>query len=326
MPTVSVLIPAYNVEKYLRRTLDSVINQTFQDFEVILFNDGATDRTPQICDEYAGKYSNFHVYHQKNVGLSKTRERLLEKVNGKYIFWLDSDDYYDQTLLEKAMKAFEQKNVDIVTWGHIQIQRTGLVRLNIVDVLGVDRWKKMTDWGLYPEVWSYASKKNIWKNFKSSSDEGLLIDDVWISSRIVPNANVIICLKEELYYHDGTNITSITNLDTPMYLFKCGISFYRILRKHLRDNPYEKPPTDIYIQKIRNWLVNAYCISRVDRSLKSSESDLIQSALKDLMALYPQKKNKKFYFIQICVINGIDFICRWYGKGRIKKLGLKRIG
>lgn len=114
MGTCSILVPAYNVEKYLGRALDSIIYQTYKDLEIILIDDGSTDSTPQICDEYGEKYNFIHVYHQKNVGLSKTRVRLLEKATGKYIFWLDSDDYYDPSLLEKAVKVFESNDVDIV--------------------------------------------------------------------------------------------------------------------------------------------------------------------------------------------------------------------
>lgn len=91
-PKVSVLMPAYNVEKYLKRALDSVLNQTYKDFEIILIDDGSTDATPQICDEYGEKHGFIWVSHQENMGAANTRERLITIAKGKYIFWLDADD------------------------------------------------------------------------------------------------------------------------------------------------------------------------------------------------------------------------------------------
>lgn len=124
-PQVSVLMPTYNVEKYIKRALDSALNQTYQGFEIILIDDGSTDSTPRICDEYGEKYPFIHVRHQMNVGISKTRERLLEKARGEYIFWLDADDYFDFTLLEKAVEAFEKNDADIVVLGNVKLTNSG---------------------------------------------------------------------------------------------------------------------------------------------------------------------------------------------------------
>lgn len=320
IPTASVLIPAYNVEKYLRRALDSVINQTYKNFEIILINDGSTDSTPQICDEYGKKYDFIHVYHQTNMGLSKTRERLLEKVNGKYIFWLDSDDYYENTLIEKAIKALETEDADVASWGIVRIEINGEKIYNFIDDIGAEEWKKVSRWGMYPGVLLYASKKEMWDDWEKFPDDVDLLDDVWITSQIIPKAKKIVALEEALYYYDFTNMESISHHYSAKNLCRAGIAFYRIIKKNLKEDSKAIP---LRLDFIRKLLVNSYSINQIDRSLTNAQTDLIKAALKDLDNLYPQKKMKKFYFIQFCVIHGIDFYCRIYGKGRLKRFKQK---
>ena len=101
MPEISVIVPVYNVEKYLRRCIDSILNQTFSDFELILVDDGSTDASPAICDEYAKKDKRVVVIHQQNAGVSQARNAGLDAAKGIYIVFVDSDDYVDELYLEK---------------------------------------------------------------------------------------------------------------------------------------------------------------------------------------------------------------------------------
>lgn len=104
---ISIIVPVYNVEKYLLRCLDSLINQSYTELEIIVVNDGAKDRSPQICDEYALKDKRVHVYHKPNSGLSDARNYGMQYATGEYIAFIDSDDYvhldYVQTLYSNAI-------------------------------------------------------------------------------------------------------------------------------------------------------------------------------------------------------------------------------
>lgn len=111
---ISVIIPVYNVEKYLVECLESVINQTYTNLEIILVDDGSTDSSPQICDEYVGKDERITVIHQKNSGPSKTRNTGLENANGKYVYFLDSDDYIESNALELLLNKAESGSADLV--------------------------------------------------------------------------------------------------------------------------------------------------------------------------------------------------------------------
>lgn len=99
-PLISVVVPVYNTLKFLHECLDSIQNQTLQQLEVILVDDGSTDKSGDICDEYSQKDSRFLVIHQKNRGLSAARNVAIEKACGKYILFVDSDDHIMPNLCE----------------------------------------------------------------------------------------------------------------------------------------------------------------------------------------------------------------------------------
>lgn len=112
-PKVSVLMPAYNSEKYISEAIESILNQTYKDFEFIIINDGSTDKTANIIKEYAGKDKRIKfINHKKNTGISKTRNDLLKMAKGEYLAYLDSDDIAINTRLKKQVK-FLEKHTDI---------------------------------------------------------------------------------------------------------------------------------------------------------------------------------------------------------------------
>ena len=114
MPEISIIIPVYKVEAYLRRCLDSVLAQTFQDFEVICVNDGSPDGCDKILAEYSAKYKNIQIINQENQGLSVARNNGLKQANGNYIYFLDSDDAIHPQLLETAHTYAERFSADLV--------------------------------------------------------------------------------------------------------------------------------------------------------------------------------------------------------------------
>ena len=99
-PLISVIVPAYNVEKFIGKCIDSILRQSFKDFEVLLIDDGAKDSTPEICDACAKKDSRIKVYHKENGGLSDARNYGLDRMQGKYVTFIDSDDYVDSGYFE----------------------------------------------------------------------------------------------------------------------------------------------------------------------------------------------------------------------------------
>lgn len=123
MPKVSVIIPVYNTEKYLHKCIDSILNQSFYDFELILIDDGSTDNCPIICDEFSKTDKRIKVIHQKKQGVSSARNKGIEIATGEYIYFIDSDDFIESKLLEICLKKIE--NFDILVFNYNLINEKG---------------------------------------------------------------------------------------------------------------------------------------------------------------------------------------------------------
>ena len=111
---ISVVVPVYNVEKYFAECVDSVLGQTYADYEIILVDDGATDSSGRMCDEYARKDARIRVIHQPNGGLSAARNTGLDAARGEYVYFLDSDDYIEPHALADLMETAEREQADVV--------------------------------------------------------------------------------------------------------------------------------------------------------------------------------------------------------------------
>ena len=111
MPKVSIIVPVYNTEKYLSQCVESILSQTFIDFELLLIDDGSKDDSGKICDEYAAKDNRIRVFHIANSGVSTARNMGLDNAKGKYIAFLDADDYwYDSTAIERLLVIAEKND------------------------------------------------------------------------------------------------------------------------------------------------------------------------------------------------------------------------
>lgn len=114
---VTVIVPVYNVEKYLSRCVDSIINQSYKNLEIILVDDGSTDSSGAICDEYANKDSRVKVIHKENNGVSSARNTGLDSANGVYIAFVDADDYIELDLVTKAYRSITDSGADLLKFG-----------------------------------------------------------------------------------------------------------------------------------------------------------------------------------------------------------------
>ena len=117
---VSIIVPVYNSAKTLRRCADSILNQDFTDYELFLVDDGSTDDSGAICDEYAALDNRVNVIHKNNSGVSDTRNTALDLAHGKYIQFLDSDDWIEPKTCEETYKLGLENSADVVIFGTIQ--------------------------------------------------------------------------------------------------------------------------------------------------------------------------------------------------------------
>lgn len=124
MELISIIIPIYNSEKYLRRCLDSLLAQTFTGWEMVLVDDGSTDSSGEICREYAASDNRIQYFRKDNGGPSSARNYGLQKVSGEWLFFVDSDDFCEPDLLEAAYKAVVQSKADMTVFGYLEIHDT----------------------------------------------------------------------------------------------------------------------------------------------------------------------------------------------------------
>ena len=110
---ISIIVPVYNVEKYLEKCVNSIVNQTYKNLEIILVDDGATDSSGKLCDKLAKIDNRIKVYHKENGGLSDARNYGVERATGDYIGFVDSDDYIDSEMYGKLYEAIKKENVDV---------------------------------------------------------------------------------------------------------------------------------------------------------------------------------------------------------------------
>lgn len=125
---VTVVVPVYNVEKYLDRCIDSIVNQTYKNLEIILVDDGSPDNCPQMCDGWAKKDGRIKVIHKQNAGAGLARNTGIENSCGDYILFVDSDDYIDLTTIEKCMNSIEKTHPDVVMFGRYTVFADGTTK------------------------------------------------------------------------------------------------------------------------------------------------------------------------------------------------------
>ena len=124
---VSVIIPVYNVEKYLDRCIKSIVNQTYTDLEIVLVDDSSPDKCPQMCDEWALKDNRIKVIHKENEGLGFARNTGIENATGEYLCFVDSDDYIEPTTVEECFSAANRENADAVCFGNDKVTLHGKI-------------------------------------------------------------------------------------------------------------------------------------------------------------------------------------------------------
>ncbi|NLJ77125.1 MAG: glycosyltransferase family 2 protein [Peptococcaceae bacterium] len=123
----SILIPVYNVENYIHECLNSILDQTYRNFEIIIINDGSTDSSGNICDHYALEDARIRVFHQKNQGLLMARRNAIPQARGDFCLFLDSDDYWDNNLLETVYETICDYNCDLIIFRYSRVSEDGVV-------------------------------------------------------------------------------------------------------------------------------------------------------------------------------------------------------
>lgn len=244
-PLVSIIVPVYNVEKYLKQCVDSLINQTYQKIEILLIDDGSKDSSGKICDEFAREYSEITTYHKKNSGLGLTRNYGLDRLNGDYVTFVDSDDYLEKDAIKKLVMGLDNDQNDTVIGGFTKVTDSGKVLYTesyaeeivnqgevysnlFVRMLGSSPSEH--DF-LKPSVWNTLYSVEIIREHKLYfvSERELISEDfVWNSDYYQYSKNVKIISSASYYYRCNPNsLTQVYKKDR----FARSIAFYQYMIK-----------------------------------------------------------------------------------------------
>lgn len=209
-PLVSIVVPIYNVEKYLDKCIKSILNQTYRDLEIILVDDGSTDKCNNICDNYAEIDTRIKVIHQKNAGLSSARNTGISLSKGEYIYFVDSDDWIEENLIEDNISIMLSKNLDIIIFGfYEEWADKNIKKLQGNELLSTQEIKeKLLNIELEPCVWNKIYKKKIFCDIRFPVGQNM--EDLYVIGNILKGCNKAFCNEKCYYHYNRTNISSIT--------------------------------------------------------------------------------------------------------------------
>jgi glycosyltransferase involved in cell wall biosynthesis len=211
-PLLSIIVPIYNVEQYLDRCIQSILNQTYQNLEIILVDDGATDCSGAIADSYAAKDKRIKVFHKENGGLSDARNYGLEHVTGDYILFIDSDDFIVNIMCERLITVASSNNADIVSCNYYIYRGDDDISIHTMSVqddkrtfTGIDMLRyyllKTEPFDLNV-VWNKIFKLDLFNGVEPVRfPKGRVQEDNFTIFRLFLNANSIVTVNEPLYYY-----------------------------------------------------------------------------------------------------------------------------
>lgn len=300
-PLISIGIACYNVEKYLKRCMTSILNQTYSNTEIILVDDGSTDSTGKMCDEYAQQYSKIKVIHSSNKGLSSARNISIENALGEFLIFVDPDDYVETNMLEELYNFEKNYNCDIVMFGRYHFNSKGEKTINIpIKETGVipkeEVLKKLFANEIESQAWQKFYRRSLWDNVRFQLGR-VYAEDIAIMHKVFDNAKTFGNINKPLYYY-FVNDSTLTTSYRPFKWMSLYLAFKeRYDYAHTHYPQFENIVKSIALNEAR--LANDNYIIK--------KEDVDQPYIKDLRNFL--KSNIKF------ILYTHDI--KWYNKGLI---------
>lgn len=314
----SIIVPVYNCERYLERCLESIRQQACQNYEVLLVDDGSTDLSGCICDDYAAKYKQFHSIHKKNGGLSSARNCGLKESRGKYIVFLDSDDFIEKELLLKVYTQLEEKEYDACSFGVRRVDEQGIalyeMRFNnleqsiVLDDRNRDKFM-LTQFLQYKIGWEvcfYVFRRQIIEQERIIFNESLkFAEDIPYTFEYLLHVNKIIKIPDILYnytYRQGS-ITSMSETNNIVFAIFSDIYEAIIRKKNLL-----KEESIFYFAALANYfvpkLMKKMSVTDMQLIIGSKNKEIINrliSKKKDLIRIFGYKEGYELFNLIITI-------------------------
>lgn len=257
MKKVSVIVPVYNVEEYIDKCLETLTNQTFKDFEIIIVNDGSPDNSESIILNYQKKYPQLIKYYKKeNGGLSSARNYGIEKSNGKYLMFIDSDDYVTTDMIEKLFNRIEEEQSDMAICNYFRVTCKGKIIKNYNNNPGTTNIKSNPEIILNKQAaWNKIYKKELFSQNKF--DEGKYYEDLRLIPKLYLECKKIAFIDDFCYYYieRDNSIMKDINLDKNYEIVEAIDSLIAHYKSH---NKYEEYREEIEFMMLDNIMVSTF--------------------------------------------------------------------
>jgi len=299
MDLISVIVPIYNVEKYLKKSIESIINQTYKNIDILLVDDGSKDKYGEICDTYMEKDSRIKVIHQENMGQSIARNKGIEKSTGEYIIFVDSDDYIYEEYIDILYNLLKENNADISACGYeyfyedkvsekfvntdkkkLQNREELLISMNTV--LGE----------MYVVVWGKLYKKELFNGIEFPNMK--ISEDYVVLYKLYSKIKKAVITENKMYYYFRNNSESLT--------YKLKEDFYVNNFKVLdREKEFllekELPKAIPYVMKTKLYWIIEYYTNYKSKLSNAEKKDIIREyrkTYKDIKGIKLSKMYKIF--------------------------------
>ena len=280
-PLISVIIPVYNVEDYLRECVDSVINQTYHYIEIILIDDGSTDLSGQICDFYKAKDSRIRVIHQENHGLGYARNTGMRLATGKYIIFLDSDDYWRLDALIGLVREAEGNSLQVVVFSaqpffdgieHYKGPSYSHSVQNNVVKNGAESFICASSNGeYYAQACLRLYRLDYLKNNGFLFDEGIIHEDESFSFKAYIHADRVECLGERYYYRRYRRGSIMMSCDCIQSAHGYRTAAETLLRS-IRERKLNQVQEELYKRQIIGYIFKIYSLYRKAKEDRSNRT------------------------------------------------------
>ena len=256
MPKFSIIIPVYNVEKYIKECLDSLKKQTYQDFEVIIINDGTKDKSMEIAKKYPYK-----IINQLNQGLSVARNNGVKHAKGEYIIFLDSDDYLEKDTLLKISESLSN-NPDIVRFQIKEIYEDGIIKeypeKAFHGLNGEEAFAKIVKYHFVENAWCYAIKRKYYQRKKFSFKPGTIHEDFGVIPLVVREAKIVNSINYIGYNYRQRQGSIMSNKDYTK-IKKQVDDFYHHYKYLIKEIGQVKGNTKVFKSYIANSMLKKIC-------------------------------------------------------------------
>ncbi|MDR0300032.1 MAG: glycosyltransferase [Streptococcaceae bacterium] len=316
-PLISVIIPVYNVKKYLMECFDSIQHQTYSNIEIILIDDGSTDGSSEICDELKNSDSRVKVIHKENAGLGFARNSGLELAIGKYVCFIDSDDFVTSDYIQKLYVAIESSEATVAYCGYYDYYSEKNFKKNeryydnvvfegneigkvLAGMIGAPPEEKKIAYQSMSACFSLYRMKIIKENnLHFYSERELASEDILFNVEYLVHAKKVVCISDALYFYRHTVPSSLTH--------SFSINKFEVYKKLLRklaimEKQYfeyqniDLPMQRLYLGTLRSNVRNAVNYKKISRdfNLRKYVKELISSSdTREVIKNYPYQKNPK---------------------------------